>query len=284
MHSRDLLSGIGPAGIRNYLTIDIEDYYQVSAFEKICSRDRWDQYPSRVVANTERILEILDRYSVKATFFVLGWTARKFPHLIRTIHEKGHEIGCHSYYHRLVYTLSPEEFRKDSRQAKDVLEQIIGKEVRGYRAPSYSIVRGSDWAFDVLEELGFRFDSSVFPIYHDRYGMPDAPRFRYELQGRRLVEYPLSTVLLWNRRIPVAGGGYFRLFPYPFVRWALEVVNRKEKKPFVFYLHPWETDPEQPRIRGASLLSKFRHYVNLARTADRFEQLLNDFSFDPLHE
>jgi polysaccharide deacetylase family protein (PEP-CTERM system associated) len=269
--------------IRNYLTIDVEDYYQVSAFEKICDPSRWDHYPSRVVANTERILEILDRHDIKATFFVLGWTARKFPQLVRKIDEKGHEIGCHSYYHRLVYTLSPEEFKRDSREAKEVLEQIIGKKIRGYRAPSYSIVRGSKWAFDILEELGFRFDSSVFPIYHDRYGMPDAPRFRYEIPGRRLVEYPLSTVLFWDRRIPIAGGGYFRLFPYRLVRRALEIINRREKEPFIFYLHPWETDPDQPRIREASLLSKFRHYINLDKTAGRFEQLLNDFSFGPLH-
>ncbi|MDA8165877.1 MAG: DUF3473 domain-containing protein [Desulfobacteraceae bacterium] len=269
--------------IRNYLTIDVEDYYQVSAFEKVCGPGRWDGYPSRVVANTERILEALDRYGVKATFFVLGWTASRFPHLVRKIDGKGHEIGCHSYYHRLVYTLSPEEFRRDTAQAKETLEQITGKEVRGYRAPSYSIVRGCGWAFDILEELGFRFDSSIFPIRHDRYGVPDAPRFRYEVPGRRLVEYPLSTVLLWDRRIPVAGGGYFRLFPYWFVRRSLAAINRREREPFVFYLHPWETDPGQPRIRGAGPLSKFRHYVNLAKTAPRFEQLLNDFAFGPLH-
>jgi polysaccharide deacetylase family protein (PEP-CTERM system associated) len=269
--------------IRNYLTIDVEDYYQVSAFEKICDPGRWDHYPSRVVANTERILDLLDRYGIKATFFVLGWTACKFPQLVRKIDRKGHEVGCHSYYHRLVYTLSPEEFRSDTVQAKDLLEQITGKEVRGYRAPSYSIVRGCEWAFDILDELGFRYDSSVFPIYHDRYGMPDAPRFRYEIPGRRLVEYPLSTVMLWDRRIPVAGGGYFRLFPYWFVRRSLQSINRREKEPFVFYLHPWETDPEQPRIRGVGSLSKFRHYVNLAKTAPRFEQLLDDFAFGPLH-
>jgi polysaccharide deacetylase family protein (PEP-CTERM system associated) len=269
--------------IRNYLTIDVEDYFQVSAFAEICDLDKWNSYPSRVVGNTERILELLGRYEVKATFFVLGWTANKFPELIEKICRNGHEVGCHSFYHRLVYNLSPRDFKEDTRQAKDILEQITGVKVRGYRAPSYSFNGKTPWAFPILEELGFEFDSSIFPIHHDRYGVPGAPRFTYTIPGQNLVEYPLSTVVLWNRRIPVAGGGYFRLFPYWFVKRALASINQQEGKPFVFYLHPWEMDPEQPRMRNATPISRFRHYVNLAKTGPRFERLLNDFAFIPLH-
>jgi polysaccharide deacetylase family protein (PEP-CTERM system associated) len=268
--------------IRNYLTIDVEDYYQVSAFDKICSPFHWDHYPSRVVDNTERILDILDRFGIRATFFVLGWTARKFPELIMKINEKGHDIGCHSYYHRLVYTLSPDEFREDSRQAKDVLEQIIGRAVRGYRAPSYSITRCCDWVFDILEELGFEFDSSIFPIYHDRYGDPGAPRFRFQIPGHRLIEYPISTFSLFGQKIPIAGGGYFRLLPYFLTSKALTKINLKERQPFVFYIHPWEIDPKQPKMKGVSTMAKFRHYINLEKTTDRLTRLLQDFQFAPI--
>jgi polysaccharide deacetylase family protein (PEP-CTERM system associated) len=269
--------------IKNHLTIDVEDYYQVSAFEKICGPEKWETHASRVVENTGRMLDILDRYGVKATFFILGWTAEKFPGLVARIHQQGHEIACHSYYHRLVYNLSPLEFREDTRRAKDMLEQITGRKILGYRAPSYSINAKTLWAFDILEELGFEFDSSIFPIYHDRYGMPDAPRFPYTIPGLRLTEYPLSTTLLWKRRIPIAGGGYFRLFPYWFVKRSLSLINQQEQKPFIFYLHPWEIDPGQPRMRNADPISRFRHYVNLGKTSGRFEKLLQDFAFAPLH-
>jgi polysaccharide deacetylase family protein (PEP-CTERM system associated) len=269
--------------IDNYLTIDVEDYYQVSAFDKICSFDKWDSYPSRVVANTEKVLAILEKHGVRATFFVLGWTAGKFPGLIKKIDRHGHELACHSYNHRLVYNLTPSEFREDTRLAKELIEQAAGRKVRGYRAPSYSINSRNLWAFEILEELGFEFDSSIFPIYHDRYGDPGAPRFRHQIVGRRIVEYPISTVQSGRVRIPVGGGGYFRLYPYTFSRWCLQRINGSEKQPFVFYLHPWELDAQQPRMRNGSAVAKFRHYVNLAETGGRFERLLQDFNFVPLH-
>ena len=268
--------------IKNYLTIDVEDYYQVSAFESIVGFAKWDQYPQRVMNNTRRILQVLERHNVKATFFVLGWIGEKNPHLIKDIMEKGHRIGCHSYEHRLLYNLSPQEFEQDTRRAKDVLEQITGKSVRGYRAPSYSITRRSLWAFDILEDLGFEFSSSIFPIHHDRYGIPDAPRFKFKVPGHDLVEYPISTSRFFGRNIPVSGGGYFRLFPYRLTRMALSKINKREHQPFVFFIHPWEMDPEQPRMKGASAVSRFRHYTNLAKTAERFEKLLGDFDFIPI--
>ena len=268
--------------IKNYLTIDVEDYYQVSAFEPLVGLAKWDQCPPRVVNNTRRILQALERHNVKATFFVLGWTGEKNPHLIKEIMEKGHHIGCHSYEHRLVYNLSPQEFKQDTHRAKDILEQITGKRVRGYRAPSYSITRRSLWAFDILEDLGFEFSSSIFPIHHDRYGIPDAPRFRYKVPGHDLVEYPISTARFMGRNIPISGGGYFRLFPYRLTKMALLKINRRENQPFLFFIHPWEMDPEQPRMKGAGAVSRFRHYTNLAKTEERFEKLLSDFDFIPI--
>ena len=268
--------------IKNYLTVDVEDYFQVSAFEDIVGKDNWDNYPPRVVENTQRILDLFDSYNVKATFFILGWVAERFPALVKEINARGHEIGCHSYYHRLVYDLTPDEFREDTRKTKDLLEQLTGRKVLGYRAPSYTITKRSLWALDILEELGFAYDSSIFPIYHDRYGLPEAPRFKYKLPDYDLTEYPISTSLIMGRKIPVAGGGYFRLFPYWFSRMALKKINEKEGQPFIFYFHPWELDPEQPRMKNIKLLSRFRHYINLQRTADRLRNLLRDFSFGPI--
>ncbi|MFO8002447.1 MAG: DUF3473 domain-containing protein [Marinilabilia sp.] len=270
--------------MRNYLTVDVEDYYQVSAFEPIVGLTKWDQYPSRVVKNTRTILEILERHDVSATFFILGWTGERNPGLVKEIVEKGHLIGCHSYEHRLIYTLSPKEFKQDTRRAKDILEQITGNPVLGYRAPSYSITRHSLWAFDILEELGFVFSSSVFPIYHDRYGIPDAPRFKFKVPGHDVTEYPISTARLLGRNIPVSGGGYFRIFPYWFTKRALSRINKTENQSFVFFIHPWEVDPEQPEMKDAGVVSRFRHYTNLSKTAGRFEKLLNDFQFVPIPE
>ncbi len=268
--------------LHNYLTIDVEDYFQVSAFGDIVTRDDWETFPSRVVPNTQKILKILDVNTIKATFFILGWTAEKHPDLVREISSRGHEIGCHSYYHRLIYDLTPDEFREDTRRAKDALEHITGKKVAGYRAPSYSITKKSLWALDILEELGFDYDSSIFPIYHDNYGIPDAPRFEYELPNHDMKEYPISTSHIMGCKIPVAGGGYFRLFPYWFTKMALKRINSLDKQPFIFYLHPWEFDPEQPRMQNAKRLSKFRHYNNLHKTIDRFSMLLHDFDFCPV--
>jgi polysaccharide deacetylase family protein (PEP-CTERM system associated) len=268
--------------INNYLTIDVEDYFHVSAFDDVIHPGDWGRCESRVVHNTRNLLLLLNDVKVKATFFVMGWVAEKHPEIIREILQHGHEIGCHSYLHRKVYELSPAEFREDTRKAKAILEKITNKKVIGYRAPSYSITNKSLWALGILEEEGFLYDSSVFPIYHDIYGIPDAPRFKYRWPENKLTEIPISTARFLGRNFPVAGGGYFRLLPYWLTKKLLRQINEKEDQPFIFYLHPWEIDPEQPRIKGARLLSKFRHYNNLTKTAERFKRLLDDFSFGPI--
>lgn len=270
--------------IRNYLTIDVEDYFQVAAFESVVAASEWDGYESRVEGNTSTLLDLLESHGVRATFFIVGWIAERYPELVRGIAGKGHAIACHSYLHRKIYSLSPDEFREDTRRAKGILEDIVGKPVNGYRAPSYSITRTSLWALDILAELGFSYDSSIFPIYHDNYGIPDAPRFEYRLPDHGMIEYPISTARILGQKVPVSGGGYFRLFPYWFNRMALKSINEREKQPFIFYLHPWEVDPGQPRIAGASLFSRFRHYNHLERTRERFVRLLDDFSFGPIPE
>lgn len=267
--------------ITNYLTIDVEDYFQVSAFEDIISPADWDGLEHRVVSNTENVLTLLAEQNTKATFFIVGWVAERYPHLVRTIHSHGHSIGCHSFWHRKVYDLSPDKFREDTARAKSVLEDIIGEPVLGYRAPSYSITGNSLWALDILKDLGFTYDSSIFPILHDTYGIPEAPRFAYH-HPNGLLEHPISTALLLGKKIPVSGGGYFRLFPYWFTRRALRTINHNEGQPFIFYLHPWELDPEQPRLRQARLLSRFRHYNQLRQTRARFERLLREFRFQAL--
>lgn len=268
--------------IQNYLTIDVEEHFQVSAFEKTVAVSDWDNHESRVENSTSCILSLLEKYHVKATFFVVGWVAEKHPDLVKEIRQAGHEIGCHSYAHRKVYDFTPDQFREDTKRAKDILENILGERVNGYRAPSYSITNKSLWALEILEELGFVYDSSIFPVYHDNYGIPDAPRFEYNLENSTLKEYPISTALMLGRKVPISGGGYFRLFPYWFTRMGLRSINEKETQPFMFYLHPWEVDPGQPRFANASLFSKFRHYNNLDKTQSRLEQLLNDFSFGPI--
>ncbi|MGV1098210.1 XrtA system polysaccharide deacetylase [Thiovibrio sp. JS02] len=264
------------------MTIDVEDYFQVAAFGDIVATADWPGMDQRVQRNMEPILRLLQTHGVRATFFVVGWIAEKHPEVVRRIVADGHQIGCHSYWHRNIYDLSPEEFREDTLRAKNILESISGRKVTAYRAPSYSITKKSIWALDILAEAGFTVDSSIFPIYHDRYGIPDAPRFRYRLPERGITEFPISTAIFFGKKVPVAGGGYFRLFPYWFTKMALKKINDKECQPFVFYLHPWEIDPEQPRFERASLLSKFRHYNNLDKTLGRFRQLLGDFKFVPL--
>ena len=267
--------------IINYLTIDVEDYFQVSAFEDIIRLADWDGMEPRVVGNTEKVLAVLAETGAKATFFIVGWIAENFPQLVRAIHAEGHSIGCHSYWHRRVYDLSPEEFRDDTALVKSILENIIGAPVLGYRAPSYSITQKSLWALDILKELGFTYDSSIFPVYHDMYGIPSSPRFAYR-HANGLLEYPLSTIRMLGRNLSVSGGGYFRLFPYGFSRFFLRLLNSSEKQPFVFYLHPWEVDPDQPRMRQARWFSRFRHYNNLAVTIARLRRLLSEFAFMPL--
>ncbi len=270
-------------GVINAMTVDVEDYFQVSAFETVVSRDRWNDLPSRVVPNTERLLGILAEHEVHATFFVLGWVADRFPSLLSRITDLGHEVASHGYWHQLVYSQSPRAFREDIRRSKDVLEAATGQRVEGYRAPSFSITSQSLWALDILIEEGFRYDASIFPIRHDRYGIPDSPRHPYVLPraSGSLVEVPGSTARLGAMNLPVAGGGYFRLLPYAWTRWGIARLNARERRPAVFYLHPWEVDPDQPRLQ-ASRLSRFRHYRNLRETEPRLRRLLREFQFAPL--
>jgi polysaccharide deacetylase family protein (PEP-CTERM system associated) len=239
-----------------------------------------------VVGGTRRILELLARHRTRATFFVLGWVAERHPDLVREIRAGGHELACHGYAHRLVYDMDRETLRADLRRARRAIEDASGAAVTGYRAPTFSIVRGSLWALEIVAEEGFEYDSSIFPIHHDRYGIPDAPRFPHRVGlpgGAALIEFPISTLEIGGQRVPFSGGGYFRLAPYTFIRAALRRVNRREAMPAMIYLHPWELDPEQPRlpIRG---LSRLRHYANLRRTAVKLEQLLQDFALAPARE
>ena len=268
----------------NALTIDVEDYFHVTAFERQIKPDEWDTYPLRVEGNTLRILDMLDEFALRATFFVLGWVAERLPGLVREIHRRGHEIACHGYGHQLIYRLSPQEFRKDISKAKTILEDICGERVYGYRAPSYSITTESLWALDILVEEGFSYDSSIFPITHDIYGIPGGKRFPHEIttHAGKILEFPISTFPLkvggWQSRLPIAGGGYLRLFPAALVARAIQAINTKEKQPVIVYFHPWEIDPQQPRIK-AGLKSCFRHYLNLERMELKIRHLLNNFRF-----
>lgn len=270
----------------NALTVDVEDYFHVSALAPSIERSSWASRESRVVGNTKRLLDLFDQFGAKGTFFVLGWVAEHYPQLVSDIAARGHEIACHGLSHRLVYEQSPDEFREETRRAKKLLEDITGASVLGYRAASYSIVRSSLWALDTLAELGFAFDSSIFPVRHDRYGIPDAERAPHRLStpgGRAIVEWPLSTANVAGFRLPVSGGGYFRLLPYWLTRWGLASINRSESQPFIFYLHPWEIDPQQPRV-AASLLSRFRHYTNLDKCEARLQRLLGEFDFGTVRD
>jgi len=265
----------------NALTVDVEDYFHVAALAPNIHRDSWASRESRVVGNTQKLLAIFEQFDVRGTFFVLGWVAERHPQLVRDIAARGHEIACHGYSHRLVYEQSPEEFYSETLRAKNLLEEITGSAVVGYRAASYSIVRESLWALDILVELGFAYDSSIFPVRHDRYGIPNAERVPHRLatlNGKSIVEWPLATARILGCRLPVAGGGYFRLLPYWLSRWGLASINRRELQPFIFYLHPWEVDPEQPRV-SASWLSRFRHYTNLGKCVERLRRLLGEFRF-----
>jgi polysaccharide deacetylase family protein (PEP-CTERM system associated) len=267
----------------NAMTIDVEDYFHVSVFDGVVPRAQWDRLESRVCANTERLLEIFDAYEVKATFFVLGCVAERFPQLVRRISALGHEVASHGFSHRLIYDQTPKAFREDVRRAKALLESACGTAVIGYRAPSYSVTPRSLWALDILIEEGYRYDSSIFPIRHDRYGIPVSPRHPYTISRGvgTLIEAPGSTTAVGPFNLPIAGGGYFRILPYWWTRWGINRVNRREGRPAIFYLHPWEIDPEQPRL-GAGALSRFRHYRNLEQTENRLRQLLSDFSFAPI--
>lgn len=264
--------------IRNALTVDVEDYFQVSALAPHIARDDWERIPSRVERNVERILELLAAVEAKATFFTLGWIAERHPQAVRRIAAAGHELASHGYGHRRVTEQSREEFCRDIRRAKALLEDLAGLEVKGYRAPSFSIGSANRWAFDCIAEAGYRYSSSIYPVRHDHYGMPDAPRFAYR-PHETLLEIPISTARVGAINLPAGGGGYFRLFPYKLSRSLIRSVNRSDRQSAVFYFHPWELDPGQPRVAGASLKTRFRHYVNLHRTEPRLRKLLGDFKW-----
>jgi polysaccharide deacetylase family protein (PEP-CTERM system associated) len=273
------------AEIVNAFTVDVEDYFQVSAFDPHISRDQWDDFPCRVVANTHRILKLLDSYQVHGTFFVLGWVASRFPQLIKDIHRGGHEVASHGFWHRLIYSQTPVDFRSDVRLSRDTLEQIVGERVTAYRAPSFSITTRSLWALEILVEEGFTVDSSIFPIHHDRYGIPNAQTAIHELSTPAgcLCEAPPSVASIGGVRLPV-GGGYFRLYPWQLSAACLRQINHRSRRPFIFYVHPWELDPEQPRLRVRKLRSRFRHYLNLHRTESRLHKLLQTFRLSSLRD
>jgi polysaccharide deacetylase family protein (PEP-CTERM system associated) len=265
----------------NALTIDVEDYFHASALADVAPRTSWESLPSRVGQNTRRLLDTLDRAGVRGTCFVLGWVARRDPALVKDIAARGHEIASHGFWHQLVYDQTPDEFRADVRDARARLQDISGQAVLGYRAPSFSIVDRSLWALDVLVEEGYRYDASIFPIHHDRYGIPDAPRAIHIRQTAAgpIAEVPSSTVRV-GKNLPTAGGGYFRLLPYAWTRWGIQRVNA-EGMPAIFYLHPWEVDPGQP-VMPLSRLTTFRHYHNLDKCEARLERMMRDFPFGPL--
>ncbi len=276
----------GPSGddpslsIVNAMTIDVEDFFQVQAFAGRVSRDEWDSFPSRVERNTGRALDIYAETGAKATFFTLGWVARRFPGLIRRIVDEGHELASHGWAHHLVTDQTADEFRDDIRRTKALLEDLGGAPVTGFRAATFSIGRGNLWAYDVLAEEGYLYSSSVYPIAHDLYGMPEAPRFPFRPTAAPVLEIPLTTVRLGGRNLPCSGGGYFRLLPYAVSRGAFRRVNRADGRPCIFYYHPWELDPDQPRVGGLSAKSRFRHYHNLHRMEGRLRSLLAQFRWD----
>ena len=269
--------------IKNAISVDVEDYYHVAALSKVIARDQWNSMESRVESSTHRLLDLFDTKNVKGTFFILGMVAEHDPELISEIARRGHEIACHGYSHQLIYTQTQKVFREETLRAKSMLEDIVQAPVIGYRAASYSITQESLWALDILAEAGFTYDSSIFPVRHDRYGIPDAEERPHVLKtpsGYTLTEFPLSTYKILNYKLPVAGGGYFRLFPYALTQFAFRRINAAGKSA-VFYLHPWEVDPDQPRF-NASLLSRFRHYNNLDKCEQRLSRLINDFQFTTL--
>ena len=264
------------AEIVNALSIDVEDWFQVSAFAPHIDRADWDRLPCRVERNVDRLLELLAGSQARATFFTLGWIAERYPQLVRRIHAAGHEVASHGYGHLRASEQSREQFRNDIRSARALLEDQAGAPVRGYRAPSFSIGRDNLWAFDELAEAGYRYSSSVYPVAHDHYGMPEAPRFPWQVR-EGLTEIPVTTARMAGRNWPAGGGGYFRLAPYAVSRWAIARVNREDRRPAIFYMHPWEIDPGQPRMNGVGLKTRFRHYLNLERTERRLGRLLEDF-------
>lgn len=270
----------------NAFTVDVEDYFHVAALSSAITRESWPTHESRVERNTERLLALLADRGVRGTFFVLGWVAERSPGLVRRIAAGGHEIACHGFSHQLIYQQAREEFREETVRAKRLLEDLIGEAVLGYRAASFSVTRDSLWALDTLIDAGFLYDSSIFPIRHDRYGLPGAapePNRLSAPSGRTLVEFPMSAARFFGVQVPVSGGGYFRLLPFWVTKAGLKQINERRGLPFTFYLHPWELDPGQPRFK-VSALSRFRHYTNLARCEDRLRRLLGEFEFTSMRE
>ena len=277
--------------MNNVLTFDVEEYFHAEAFAGVVRPEDWPTFGSRVVDATERLLDILDYADVRATFFVLGWVAERQPGLVQEIHARGHELACHGYSHQMISRLTQQEFAEDVKRAKKVIEDIAGTRVIGYRAPTFSVTRQTLWSLEVLMEAGFRYDSSIFPIVHDRYGIPDAPRFAHRIpifvnripivgNGCAMAELPLSTLSVFGQRLPVAGGGYFRLLPYGLTRLAIRHLNKVERQPAVVYLHPWELDRHQPRL-SVGRLTRLRHSINIDETEDKLCRLLADFRFAP---
>jgi polysaccharide deacetylase family protein (PEP-CTERM system associated) len=267
----------------NAMTVDVEDYFQVSAFESYIAKEQWNTLPHRVERNTHKVLDLFKEKNIKATFFTLGWVAERYPDLIKRIVTDGHELACHGYEHIRVTEQTPEQFRNDVSKSKKLLEDLSGKEVKGYRAASYSIGANNLWALNVLQEEGFKYSSSIYPVKHDLYGIPDAPRFIYEpIENQNFKEIPITTVRFNDKNLPCGGGGFFRFYPYALSKWAFNRVNNQENESAIFYFHPWEIDPEQPRQPGLSLKTRTRHYLNLNRMENRIKRLLTDFNWDTM--
>jgi polysaccharide deacetylase family protein (PEP-CTERM system associated) len=280
-HVENIKKKVAPPMIRNAMTIDVEDYFQVSAFASHIPKDRWSTLPCRVEKNVDRILSLLDQSGVKATFFTLGWIAERYPEMVKRIVSEGHELASHGYSHQRASEQTASEFYADVSQSKALLEQISGQVVLGYRAPSFSIGSNNLWALDVLLNAGYKYSSSIYPIKHDHYGMPNAPRFAFYPNGKDgLLELPITTLRIMQRNFPAGGGGYFRLFPYQISRWLLKQVNQNDQQSAIFYFHPWELDPDQPKQKNIGFKTRFRHYVNLDRTENRLKALTKDFLWD----
>ncbi|WP_172419107.1 XrtA system polysaccharide deacetylase [Candidatus Nitrosoglobus terrae] len=262
------------------MTVDVEDYFQVSAFETVVTRSSWDSLPCRVEQNTDRILQLFADHEVHGTFFMLGWVAERYPALIQRIVTAGHELASHGFSHVRVTAQDQESFREDVLRTRKLLEDLSGTPVVGYRAASYSIGRDNLWAHEVLAEVGYCYSSSIYPIYHDLYGMPEAPRFAFRSTQAPILEIPVTTVEIFGYKFPCGGGGYFRLLPYHLFRWALRRVNQHDNQPSIFYFHPWEIDPDQPRQQGINIKTRVRHYLNLQHMEQRLLQLLKDFQWD----
>ena len=269
--------------VLNAMTVDVEDFFHVSAFDSIIKPEQWQDYQPRVDTNTRRLLDLFARYNIKSTFFVLGWVAERYPELVKEIHRQGHEIASHGYAHRRATEQSREEFYADVLRSRDHLEDLLGEKLTGYRAPSFSIGYTNEWAFEVLVELGFAYSSSTYPVKHDLYGTPDWPRFAYR-RKEGIIEIPIPTHRFLGRQTPIGGGGYFRLYPYAFTKYLVNSYLKKEQQPYSFYFHPWEIDADQPRLNQAPLKSRFRHYINLDKTYGKLEKLLQEFSWGTMKD